>query len=54
MKKLYLQPSTELLTFAPEDHVLEKITIKGSGEGPGVGAPLRNFSGDTQGLKYLI
>ena len=46
MKKYYNAPQTEAMTFAPEEHVLDKINIPGSPGGPlvGGGAPLRKIN----------
>ena len=42
MKKYYMMPQTEAITFAPEEHVLDSLIIPGSGDGPSVGAPIRS------------
>jgi len=55
MKKLYIQPATELVCTATYA-VMQSISLGFGGSGGGMGgdAPLRNFDGSTQGLKYLI
>jgi len=49
MKKLYIQPTTLAAVYLPQSNVL----LKPSGSGPEP-APMREFSGDKQSLKYLI
>ena len=50
MKKYYMRPQSEVMIFAPEEHVLDKITLPGSGDGPAVGnigtsgAPMRKIN----------
>jgi len=39
--KNYISPLTEAITFAPEERIMDKISIPDSGGGPGVGAPGR-------------
>jgi len=51
-KSIYKSPLTEAITFGTEG-VMTPITIPGSGDGPGVGAPARNQFSEPATLKYI-
>jgi len=57
-KKFYIQPQTDFARMANGEIVMAPIDgglpSSGSASEPGKSAPLRKFSGESLGLKYLI